>query len=420
MSSPFANYPVPERSFIPANPSTPAPSRGGAPATRGTGAKRGRKPKNATANANTPQTPTASQQSQSQSGLQWADTQLVGGPAAGSNAPRPPVARSTSHKHARDTPVTNSKHPKSGKAIPHHHEYDGEESEVEAELDEEEDSLASELDDSDLGRDDPKTLQKLFDAEKSLVIDNHLEGYADDDENENENDGTPSIKRLKPTRTHDDSSAVGKGSKTSTAGSAEPRASRGHSPHSPALRPSESSDPSVPSKRTRGTSDSEVEKPRRHHKDVRPLKKKLKVTSSSDLWHGVTTRTSDNDLDENISDSDPNIELVQPAKAGHKLGLFDQHPRVRKTSKLAMKMNQSNLLLHNAFPDGPYKYTDFDIKTRLKRDADYAHDLASLPVQRISTFRGKVKGLTDQAVSKPYDLDIGSPAHVNWLKTGLP
>ncbi|TFK82039.1 TAFII28-domain-containing protein [Polyporus arcularius HHB13444] len=86
MSSPFANYPVPERSFIPANPSTPAPSRGGAPATRGTGAKRGRKPKNATANASTPQTPTASQPSQSQSGLQWADTQLVGGPAAGSSS----------------------------------------------------------------------------------------------------------------------------------------------------------------------------------------------------------------------------------------------------------------------------------------------------------------------------------------------
>ncbi|KAI0699525.1 hTAFII28-like protein conserved region-domain-containing protein [Cerioporus squamosus] len=88
MSSPFANYPVPERSFIPANPSTPAPSRGGAPGTRGTGAKRGRKPKNATANANAnaSQTPAASQQSHSQSGLQWVDTQLAGGPAAGSSS----------------------------------------------------------------------------------------------------------------------------------------------------------------------------------------------------------------------------------------------------------------------------------------------------------------------------------------------
>ncbi|TFK79320.1 hypothetical protein K466DRAFT_505728, partial [Polyporus arcularius HHB13444] len=126
--------------------------------------------------------------------------------------------------------------------------------------------------------------------------------------------------------------------------------------------------------------------------------------------------------------------LVQPDKAGHKLALLDQHPRVRKTAKLAMKTTQSNLLLHNAFPDGPDKYTDFardallesadslgfkDIKTRLKRDADYAHDLASLPVQRISTFRGKVKGLTDQSVSKAYNLDIGDPAHVKWLKTGL-
>ncbi|RPD56837.1 TAFII28-domain-containing protein [Lentinus tigrinus ALCF2SS1-7] len=86
MSSPFANYPVPERSFIPANPSTPAPARGGAAGTRGTGAKRGRKPKNATANANAsaPQTPTTTQQSQS--GLQWADPQVGSGTAAGSSS----------------------------------------------------------------------------------------------------------------------------------------------------------------------------------------------------------------------------------------------------------------------------------------------------------------------------------------------
>ena len=41
MSSPFATYPVPERSFIPANPARQA----AATPTRGAGAKRGRKPK---------------------------------------------------------------------------------------------------------------------------------------------------------------------------------------------------------------------------------------------------------------------------------------------------------------------------------------------------------------------------------------
>ncbi len=58
-----------------------------------------------------------------------------------------------------------------------------------------------------------------------------------------------------------------------------------------------------------------------------------------------------------------------------------------------MKTVQTNLLLINAFPDGPDKYSDFarhallesadtlgyaDIKKRLKTNDDYAHDLASL------------------------------------------
>ena len=83
MSSPFANYPVPERTFMPSGtPSTPAAARGGAP-IRGTGAKRGRKPKNTNASANAnagaeaPRTPSASQPS-AQSSLQWIDPQLTG------------------------------------------------------------------------------------------------------------------------------------------------------------------------------------------------------------------------------------------------------------------------------------------------------------------------------------------------------
>ncbi|CCM00214.1 uncharacterized protein FIBRA_02242 [Fibroporia radiculosa] len=52
MTSPFATYPAPERTFI--------QSRGGAPATRGTGAKRGRKPKAATSATNSPRPPSQS------------------------------------------------------------------------------------------------------------------------------------------------------------------------------------------------------------------------------------------------------------------------------------------------------------------------------------------------------------------------
>jgi len=56
MNSPFATYPTPERSFIPQGHSSVAAARGGAPA-RGTGAKRGRKPKNAASTTASPRVP---------------------------------------------------------------------------------------------------------------------------------------------------------------------------------------------------------------------------------------------------------------------------------------------------------------------------------------------------------------------------
>lgn len=89
MSSPFANYPVPERTFLPANPAARATQ---APA-RGTGAKRGRKPKNAgltTDSARTsPQTsPTTSQPTP----LQWAAIQTA---VAGSSTPYPEASGSS-------------------------------------------------------------------------------------------------------------------------------------------------------------------------------------------------------------------------------------------------------------------------------------------------------------------------------------
>ncbi|KAI0822146.1 hTAFII28-like protein conserved region-domain-containing protein [Trametes gibbosa] len=92
MSSPFATYPVPERSFIPSNPSASA-ARGGTPATRGTGAKRGRKPKNA--NPDVPRTPSMSQPPSAQ--LQWSDSQ------PGTNASQPTAGPSTSSAVASPT-----------------------------------------------------------------------------------------------------------------------------------------------------------------------------------------------------------------------------------------------------------------------------------------------------------------------------
>ncbi|KAI0085225.1 hypothetical protein BDY19DRAFT_966894 [Irpex rosettiformis] len=93
MSSPFANYPAPERSFVPQTytprGSTPTPARG-------TGAKRGRKPKNpalgSTDSFRQPQSasPTAS----TPTTIQWATVQSTSGaiPGTSSNSqPQSPV-----------------------------------------------------------------------------------------------------------------------------------------------------------------------------------------------------------------------------------------------------------------------------------------------------------------------------------------
>ncbi|KAK7681770.1 hypothetical protein QCA50_015117 [Cerrena zonata] len=82
MSSPFATYPVPERSFIPANPARQA----GTP-SRGTGAKRGRKPKGSIptggGESSRPAAPSPSSAS-SPTTLQWSNVQTnaTAGPSA--------------------------------------------------------------------------------------------------------------------------------------------------------------------------------------------------------------------------------------------------------------------------------------------------------------------------------------------------
>ncbi|KAL4248042.1 TAF11 family protein [Abortiporus biennis] len=78
MSSPFATYPVPERSFIPANPG----ARGSTSTFRGTGSKRGRKPKNL------PDSQSSTNQSAT---LQWSTVQVAGGSST-SNAASPSAA----------------------------------------------------------------------------------------------------------------------------------------------------------------------------------------------------------------------------------------------------------------------------------------------------------------------------------------
>lgn len=78
MSAPFAAYPAPERTFVPANPA--AKTTAGTP-SRGTGAKRGRKPKNANLTTDSARTSPTSPTTSQPTPLQWAAIQ--------SNAPGP-------------------------------------------------------------------------------------------------------------------------------------------------------------------------------------------------------------------------------------------------------------------------------------------------------------------------------------------
>ncbi|CAL1702693.1 unnamed protein product [Somion occarium] len=98
MSSPFATYPVPERSFIPAHPVRPAAT---AP-SRGTGAKRGRKPKGSVPPASSESSRPPAQSPPATSPpttLQWSNVQAPAGPSASTSTftvapnpnPSPPI-----------------------------------------------------------------------------------------------------------------------------------------------------------------------------------------------------------------------------------------------------------------------------------------------------------------------------------------
>ena len=90
------------------------------------------------------------------------------------------------------------------------------------------------------------------------------------------------------------------------------------------------------------------------------------------------------------SDND-GIELVLNGKGRY--ALLQQHPRVRKVAKDAIFLMEVDACFKNAFPDGPEKYNTFARRTlvkcaesygddelvrRLKSDARYAHNLATI------------------------------------------
>ncbi|KAH9847583.1 hypothetical protein C2E23DRAFT_847901 [Lenzites betulinus] len=128
---------------------------------------------------------------------------------------------------------------------------------------------------------------------------------------------------------------------------------------------------------------------------------------------------------------DQGIDLVSP---GPKLALGVQLPRVRAVAKAAIDEVQADVCLKNAFPEGPDKHNQFtlptlvrvaqklgyaDIVRRVQTDITYSRHLGSIPAQRISTFRGRVKKHTDGVVAETYNLQPGDGHRVDWLDQQL-
>ncbi|KAI0635790.1 hypothetical protein C8Q77DRAFT_1207724 [Trametes polyzona] len=172
-------------------------------------------------------------------------------------------------------------------------------------------------------------------------------------------------------------------------------------------------------------------------------------TSSKGQHGGYDTYASGSDTqrkvlkddDDSGSDDTPNapdhpndndsIELVEP---GPRLSLGIQRPRVRTVAKRAIDDVLLNVCLKNAFPEGPDKHNQFtrptliriatelgfkDIARRLNSDVVYSRHLGSIPAQRISTFRGKVKKHTDGLVALVFGLHPGDALKVEWLDEKL-
>ncbi|KAI0351067.1 hypothetical protein OH77DRAFT_1430299 [Trametes cingulata] len=149
--------------------------------------------------------------------------------------------------------------------------------------------------------------------------------------------------------------------------------------------------------------------------------------------HADSEGQSSGDSDIEMLVPEAHIDIVWPERGG-KISLKAQHPRVRAVAKKAIKEILASLCLTNAFPEGPEKHGRFarsalaasaeklnhqDILERLKNDQEYARALATIPAQRVSTFRGRIKALTDPLVAAAYHLESGDSDRVAWLKDSL-
>ncbi|TBU24342.1 hypothetical protein BD309DRAFT_825257, partial [Dichomitus squalens] len=136
--------------------------------------------------------------------------------------------------------------------------------------------------------------------------------------------------------------------------------------------------------------------------------------------------------DSDIDKEDKRIDLNVPASGRIKLSM--QYSRVQEVATLAVKILLSTICMKDAVPDGPAKMLDYARRSlikaaehlgyqaivyRLKREKYYWRKLASIPIQRVSNFRGKIKRVTDNLVPSFYDLEPGDIPKIRWLQDKL-
>ncbi|EIW53614.1 uncharacterized protein TRAVEDRAFT_23899 [Trametes versicolor FP-101664 SS1] len=161
---------------------------------------------------------------------------------------------------------------------------------------------------------------------------------------------------------------------------------------------------------------------------------------SSKLLPGKYTSHTDSDTGSDVDDVsstdsdsvDSGIEIVYPQRG--KLKLKEQHRRVRRIIQHGINTMLADVLLKNAFPDGPERQGQIvkrallsaashfaydDISRRLRKQEDYADDLCRIPAQRIPTFRGQVRKLVEGQPCTAFGLVFGDKDKGDWLQEGF-
>lgn len=161
---------------------------------------------------------------------------------------------------------------------------------------------------------------------------------------------------------------------------------------------------------------------------------------------------ADSDPPTGEDSEDDSIDLVYPSQGG-KLGLLEQHRRVRRATRGAMTRVTTDLCIKNAFPaEGLAKHNDLSrraivkeaeelgdrqLARKVKKDDEYGMELAALVrlitkvpdllftcnprqvSQRIANLRNPVKRAADSVVATAFGIKQGDNAKCVWLQQGL-